>query len=61
MKYYLIVTSIAFGLITLAHFARIYVEGLRLVSEPFFVITTIIAISLCIWAIILMKQKAHHN
>jgi hypothetical protein len=57
MKAYIITTGLVFSLITLAHFGRIYLEGMRVVQEPIFVITTILSISLCVWAAYLFKQR----
>ena len=50
MGAYLITTGVAFGLITLAHVARIFLEGSRLVTEPWFVLITFVAAALTVWA-----------
>ncbi len=39
-----------FGLITLAHVWRVFEEGTRLVSEPWYVLITLAAAGLCLWA-----------
>jgi uncharacterized membrane protein YqjE len=57
MKAYLIVTGAVFGLITLGHIARIFAEGSRLATEPFFLVLTILAASLCVWSIRLLNTR----
>jgi hypothetical protein len=39
-----------FGLITLAHVWRVFEEGTRLVSDPWYVLITLAAAALCLWA-----------
>jgi tellurite resistance protein TehA-like permease len=50
MKAYLITTGSVFGLILLAHIWRIFEEGSRLATDPFFVILTVAAAALSFWA-----------
>jgi len=50
MKAYIITSGSIFGLITLAHIARIFAEGPHLAANPLFVILTIAAAALCFWA-----------
>jgi hypothetical protein len=50
MKAYVMTTGAVFGLITLAHILRVVAEGPRLVSEPFFVLMTVLSTALCLWA-----------
>jgi dolichyl-phosphate-mannose--protein O-mannosyl transferase len=50
MRAYLATTGTVFGLITLAHIWRVYLEGLRLAKEPVFILLTIAAAALCFWA-----------
>jgi hypothetical protein len=49
MKAYVITTGVVFGLLTLAHLWRIIVER-HLATDPIFILITIIAASLCVWA-----------
>lgn len=56
MRAYVVTTGVVFGLITLAHIARFIAEGPRLAAEPFFVLLTIFAASLCIWACRLFRS-----
>ena len=56
MKAYLITTGTVFGLITAAHVWRILAEGSRLAKEPAFLILTVIAAGLCVWACSLLKR-----
>lgn len=56
MKYYVMTTGIAFGLLALAHVARVVLEGAHVAKSPIFVVTTIGSIALCIWALLLVKR-----
>jgi hypothetical protein len=56
MRAYLIVTGIVFGLITLAHVARLFAEGFGPAKEPAFVLLTIIAAALSFWAFRLLPR-----
>jgi hypothetical protein len=49
MKAYLIITGTVFGLITLAHIARVFAEWPHLATNPVFILLTIAAAALCIW------------
>jgi hypothetical protein len=50
MKAYLVTTGVVFGLITLAHIVRIVMEGSHLLKEPLYVILTLVAAGLSVWA-----------
>jgi tellurite resistance protein TehA-like permease len=50
MKAYVITTGVIFGLITLAHIWRVMEEGARLTREPWYVLLTIAAAALSLWA-----------
>jgi hypothetical protein len=54
MKAYLVITSMVFGLITVAHIWRIIVENPHLMVEPWFVLLTLFAAGLCAWALRLL-------
>ena len=49
MKAYVMTTGAVFGLITLAHILRMFMEG-HLVTEPLYILLTVAAASLCLWA-----------
>jgi hypothetical protein len=50
LKSYVITTGAVFGLITLAHLLRIIAEGIHLLRDPWFVLLTVAAGALCLWA-----------
>ena len=50
MKAYVVTTGSAFGLIVLAHVARVVVEGPALAKDPSFVLLTAAAAGLSLWA-----------
>ena len=50
MKTYVITTGTIFGLIAAAHVARILDEGTRLLTEPLFMVLTLLAAAMAAWA-----------
>ena len=57
MKAYIVTTGAAFGLLTLAHIARMFEEGAHLITRPVFLPTTVGSASVCVWATILLKNS----
>jgi hypothetical protein len=41
-----------------AHVARVFAEGTRLLAEPDWVILTLLAAALCVWAFSLLARRA---
>lgn len=58
MKAYLITTGAVFGLITLAHVLRIIAEGRHLMTDPWFVLLTLVTGALCLWACRLLTTRS---
>lgn len=58
MKLYLITTGAVFGLLTLAHIARLFAEGWSLAREPYFVFITLAGAALAVWAWWLVKPSS---
>jgi hypothetical protein len=58
MKVYVTVTGVIFGLITLAHIARMFAEGSHLATDPVFNLLTVVAAALCFWACYLLKRSS---
>ena len=56
MKAYLFTTGLVFGAIVVAHVARVFAEGTRLLREPDWVILTVLAAALCVWAFRLLAR-----
>lgn len=57
MKTYLLTTCVVFGLITLAHIARIAFENPKLATDPYFASLTIASAALCGWSWRLWKRR----
>jgi uncharacterized membrane protein len=55
MRAYVITTCAVFGLLTLAHIWRGFVEP-HLAKEPWFILITLITFALCLWAWCLLKR-----
>jgi hypothetical protein len=58
MKAYLIITGTVFGLIVLAHIWRVLAEDRHLATDPLFVLLTILAAALSLWAWRLLGRSA---
>ena len=58
MKAYVITTGAVFGLLALAHVWRVIVEGPRMATDPFFIIITVVAAALSLWAWRLLRLSA---
>ena len=56
MKAYVAVTTVIFALITVAHIWRGVVER-HLVSDPWFILTTLVGAALFVWGFRLLWQK----
>jgi len=56
MKTYVVTTGALFGLITLAHLWRM-VEERRLATEPWYIVITVAAAALCVWAFGTVKRS----
>jgi len=50
MKAYIATTGTIFGLIVLAHIARIAAEGPALAKDPFYIVITLATVGLAAWA-----------
>jgi len=61
MKAYIVTTGAAFGLLTLAHIARMFEEGAHLIKQSVFLLTTVGSASVRVWAIILLKKLRHSS
>ena len=57
MKAYVIITGAVFTLLTLAHLLRIIVEGPHLAKDRFWVLVTVAAAGLCLWAWRLLRPS----
>ena len=58
MKAYVMTTGALFGLLTLAHHLRIIQEGRHLATDPLYLLITVAAGALCLWAWRLLRLSA---
>jgi hypothetical protein len=58
MKAYISTTSVIFGLIVVAHAARVVAEGAHVARDPFFVVMTALAAGMCLWAVSLLRKTS---
>ena len=57
MKAYLITSGAVFGLVVVAHVLKVIDEGIQLAREPGFILLTLLAVALCVWAGWLLRQS----
>jgi hypothetical protein len=50
MRAYVMTTGVLFGLIAVAHIWRVFEEGMHLAADPFFILLTVLAAALSLWA-----------
>jgi hypothetical protein len=55
MKAYVGTTGAVFGALTVAHVWRVLEEGPQLARDPVFLIVTVLAAFLCLWACYLLR------
>jgi hypothetical protein len=58
MKAYLLTTGVLFGLIAIAHILRMIVEWPRLATDPWYLLLTLLAAALCVWAWRLLRRSS---
>jgi hypothetical protein len=56
MRAYLIMTGAVFGLLVAAHIWRVIEEGPRLAKDPWFVLFTVVAAGMGLWAWRLLRS-----
>jgi hypothetical protein len=56
MRAYVMTTGAVFGLLVVAHIWRAIEEGAALVKDPFYIVITIVAAALCLWAWRVLRQ-----
>jgi hypothetical protein len=57
VRAYVFVTGIVFGLILAAHGARVVVEGFHTLQDPWFIVTSLAALALLVWASRLLWRR----
>lgn len=57
MTAYVKTSGAIFGLLVLAHVLRAFAEGPHVVRDPFFVLSTLIAAGLCLWAVQILRMS----
>ncbi|MBO0725021.1 MAG: hypothetical protein J2P52_05440 [Blastocatellia bacterium] len=55
MKAYVMTTGAMFGLLVVAHIWRVVEEGVALAKNPLYILITIAAAALCLWALRLLR------
>jgi hypothetical protein len=57
VRCYVIAAGIIFGLIFIAHLARIFAEGAGILREPIFVATSLLSLGMALWAVVLLTRR----
>jgi hypothetical protein len=58
MRTYVVTTGLIFGLLTLAHIWRVLEEGPNLARDPWYVLITLAAAALALWAWRLFRRSS---
>jgi hypothetical protein len=58
MKAYVTTTGLVFGLLFVLHIWRVMVEGTQLARDPFWVLITVAAAALSIWACLVLRRAS---
>ena len=63
MRAYVMTTGVLFGLLTGVHVWRVLEEDPRLATDPGYVLITLAAAALCLWACLLLRSfsSARHR
>lgn len=56
MKAYVIASGGIFTLLTLAHIVRIFIEGRHFLTEPVFLLFTLISAALSVWSWVVLRR-----
>ena len=56
MRAYVVTTGFIFGLLVVAHVWRAVVEGPHLATDPWYILITLAAAGLCLWAWRVLKS-----
>lgn len=56
MRAYLITTAVLFALVTVVHGWRVVEESRDLARDPWFLVISLCALALCVWAIVLLRR-----
>ena len=57
MKTYLMTTCALFGLLTVAHIWRMIAESSHFATDPWYLLITVTAVALCLWAAALLRRS----
>ena len=59
MKAYIITSGAIFALIAIAHIIRVAMESTRILHEPIFLLLTLLAAALSIWAFVVLRRVSN--
>ena len=57
MKAYILISGTLFGLIVVAHIARVVSESLSVAKDPWFILSTAISAGMCYWSWRLLRRR----
>ena len=57
MRAYVITTGIVFAVLVVAHILRALAEGSQLMKQPLYILTTLAAAALFVWAMSLLRRS----
>ena len=56
MRTYVMTTGVIFGLLVVAHVWRMFAESASLATDPWYLLVTVIALLLSLWAVVLLRR-----
>ena len=56
MRAYAVTTGVVFGLIVIAHIARLVAEGPSAFRSPVFVISSLLSIGMVVWSVLVLRR-----
>lgn len=57
MRVYVMITGTLFGVLVIAHVLRVVQEGPALAKEPWYILITLAAAALSVWAWLLLRRS----
>ena len=61
MKAYIITSGLIFFLIAIAHIVRVATESTHILQEPIFLVLTILAAALSVWAFVVLRRVSRSS
>ena len=61
MRAYVATSGVVFGLVVIAHIARLVVEGPRALHSPVFIVASFLAVGMLVWSVLVYLRLGHRT